>query len=456
MTDTSMNSLDVLQDIESSGSDTIRLTAEQVNRAVQLSCQGVTPAQQWQTYLNALALAGFEQWLGERASDLSLNQENSSIFQPAYANAIAAVANVQVGTFKLCLLAAGSLTDEVVSVPQAVIDLPEFAAHFYVVLEVLEEQEQVRIQGFMRRDQLTAQLEASAIQPDTDWTYELPSAWFEPDANELLLYMRCLAPGAIALPQPAAQPTESLSQLQADLAPQLPRLRSETSWWQILSWEQAAAILANPELLSWVLGQSEASPSRPAPEPQPAIAQQLAQQAMNVGRWLRDELDQAAQNLSWVLLPTLTPASAMRSAVKEFSAVTQELTRSGLAIPTAARGAYQDLELAGSPVRLHAVTWPILSSQNPPEWTLLIVLGPQPDEMRDTRSFRAVLPEGILLRISDQTQVLVERRLQQGWEDTYLYARVVGTWDEEFLVTLSKNGQTMTLPPFAFHPNSDA
>ena len=42
---------------------------------------------------------------------------------------------------------------------------------------------------------------------------------------------------------------------------------------------------------------------------------------------------------------------------------------------------------------------------------------------------------------------------QQGQGDSYLFTRVVGNWDEKFLVTVSlADGVELTLPPFTFYP----
>jgi hypothetical protein len=87
---------------------------------------------QWQVYLNCLALSAFETWLDERAESLKIHSDKCTILQPALANFINAVANLQVGEFKVCLIATGSLSDEMVSFPRVVVDLPEFIPHFYV------------------------------------------------------------------------------------------------------------------------------------------------------------------------------------------------------------------------------------------------------------------------------------------------------------------------------------
>lgn len=405
MNDHLINSIDdVLLDFEALPTEAIALEPDHIERAVQLSSQVGNEAQQWQTYLNALALFGFKQWLNERALDIRLDLEDCSIFQPSYANAIAAVFNLKVGEFKLCLIAIGSLTDEEITMPRAVIDLPEFIAHFYVLLEIQEEQEQAIIRGFLRYDELVNNQQATHLQADSDGTYSLPVAWFECDPDSLLLYLRCLDPKAIPLPMPAHPAT--LSSLEAE----------------------RRAVRPNSE----------------------NILQQTERLAVNVGLWLRDELDNFAESLSWVLLPALASSNSLRfrslgeSPIEQLEAIVTKLERSGMSISLEARAAYRDVKLAGTPLRLYAVTWPFDSS-GCREWTLLLVLGAQPGTN---------LPYGIKLCISDQTSVLVEQTLGKDSQGDYLYARVVGTWDEKFVANIAlMNGEALTLPPFTFHPD---
>ncbi|MBF2020048.1 MAG: DUF1822 family protein [Hydrococcus sp. C42_A2020_068] len=437
---------DLLLDFESLSVETIFLEPDKIDRAIQLSSQIANEVRQWQTYLNALALFGFEQWLSERAAELRVNSENCTVLQPQYANAIAAVCHLEVGEFKLCLLATGTLIDEAIAFPRAVIDLPEYAAHFYVLVEVREEQEQATIKSFIRHDQLVDRLQSANLQAEPDWTCELPLAWFDRDRDRLLLYLRCLEPTAIPLPAIPTNRLASLSGIQAELEPLIPQLQSPNRpLWQVLTWEQGAALLSSPDLLDWLYHlQTEAQPTSQLSQ----ILQNLTQQVVNVGLWLGGELDEFAQNLSWMLLPPPALATAslrslrdtvIESPAEEFGAIIAQLRSTDMEIPVQARGAYRDFTLAENLLRLYAVTWSIPIQS---EWTLLLILG--------TRSGNE-LPQGLKLRVSELTNVLVEVEPNPG--DTYLYTRVVGALNEQFLVTLvSLDGETLTLPSFAFIP----
>lgn len=441
-----------LLDYEAVAADTLSLTAAQLDRAAALSSE-VPEARQWQTYLNALALLGFEQWMQDRAPHLTIDAAACSALQPAYANLLAdTVCNLSVGEFKLCLLTSGSLMDEQVTLSRAAIDLPEFAAHFYVLVEVAEELEQVTIQGFLRHDRLTQQLQQEQAQPDADWTYSLPLTALDNQPDDLLLYLRCLEPSAIPLPA-APDRTATLSALQAQLATVLPQLQdADRPLQQVLTWEQAAVVLTSPDLVNWVYQLQTVDPAAQASPltTQPSLSaylsdllQTLAQPVVNAGLWLRDELDNVAQSLSWTLLPPLATASALRSTVDELDEIAAELSRIDLAIPPHARIAYRNLDLGEVHLRLYAAVWPL--SETLPEWTLLLVLG--------TRSGYP-LPHTVTLRISDQTSLLVERTLAQNSEFTYVYASVVGEWHEKFIASIDlMDGRSLTLPAFGFNPN---
>ena len=172
---------------------------------------------------------------------------------------------------------------------------------------------------------------------------------------------------------------------------------------------------------------------------------------MNVGRWLWNELDEFANSLSWMLLPnptrmrSLKEETAMRSPTKEFEDIASQLKQRGQEIPLQARGAYREVLLAGIPLRLYAITWPLLSDSEPQWWSLLLVLG-IPSEI--------TLPCSLKFRVSDKTGVLAEQVLNpEQREPSLLFTCVVGDWNERFLVTVGlTNGLELTLPPFGFEP----
>lgn len=449
MTNFSTKTQPILFDFERLPTSAIIFSPDEINQAVEISSQIKNSDVQWQTYLNALALFAFEQWLEARDNSLTMNRSQCTVLQPAIANSISAVSNLQVGEFKLCLIATGSLTDEEVTLPRAVVDLPEYIPHFYVLIEVLEEPEIAVIQAFFSYQLLTERLANVNLVPQEDWTYQLPLTWFENNLDRLLLYLRCLEPEAIPLPTIPPERADNLSRMQNELTTLLPRLHSpEIELWQVLNWEQGTAVLTSPELLNWVYNKQAIAEAEDQRRNLSDLIKLLTQPAINVGRWLWDELDNLAQEFSWVLLP-IAPATAMRSPGEEFTAIKSQLQQQGLEIPLQARAAFKDLLLAGFQLRLYAVTWHLVTEPDPHLWTLLLVLGtPLGDN----------LPYNLKLRVSDQTGILAEQGINQESGGSYLFTRVVGGWDEKFLVRDEKflvsvslmDGVEVTFLPFAF------
>lgn len=392
--------------------ESIPLSPEHVEWAIQLS-QSVTSEIQWQTYLNVLALAGVEQWLQKRAPELALKskwlagrEDNFSLNKPHQllmmkkptdATFSESICQIQVNEFKLYLIATDSFYDTQVSLSKTTVESSEFIPHLYVWVEILEELEQIHIRGYLQRDWLCHHLNDNQLihqqqlQPESDSTYFLTLDWFEQDSDKLLLALRCLEPTAITVTS------------------QEPTLRSSP--------------VASP-------------------------VQELTQRAINVGLWLRDELDQLAQELSWILLPPLSLSSEYRSLKlpsEQFNNVVTELMNRGdIAIPSQARAVYRDLQWENIALRLYVITWELLATGSTPEWTLLLILGAQQN---------AILPLGIKLQVRDETQILEEPVLSDRSQD-YLYARVIGTHNERFWVTIALAGGTaLTLPPFTFDAN---
>ncbi|TYQ31155.1 DUF1822 family protein [Pseudanabaena sp. UWO310] len=381
-----MNAL--INEFETLDNDAIALSSSSLQTAANLSELVTTRSQQWQAYFNALALFGFEAWLQERAPDVRLERDNASVFEPNQAGAIAATYGITVNQFRVCLIPIDSEPDTAISLSRILIESVEFRPHFYVLVELYEEQEQAIIKGWLRADNLIAR--QSELSLSTDWKYDVPQAWFDYDCDDLLLYWRCASPAMIDLPS---------------LAPAIASDRY--SWLQLLT--------------------------------QPAI---------DTAQWLQEEWQALVTDLTWVLLPPVASASGLRSSgttlnrspLSELETILTAIERTGMRLPSNARAAYQDFELGEYPLRLYAVIGSEISTDGAIAWSLLTILGKATE--RD-------LPADLILRISDITGVLVERQLEA--RGAYLFAEVEGTPEERFLVTAAlADGTKRSLPPFAF------
>ena len=193
---TSNSELTDLLDWECLNETQTELLTEHFQQAARLSQSIHFSQQRWQVYINALAVLGFQEWLKERAPDLQLSTEQSSIWQPEYANLLPAACNIWVDNFKICIITGSNLIDEH-NIPFAVFDIPRFTAHFYVLMQVIEEKEQVAIIGFISYEQYCRYQQTAQLPIESDWTYSIPQSWFNSESNALLLNLRCLSADAI-------------------------------------------------------------------------------------------------------------------------------------------------------------------------------------------------------------------------------------------------------------------
>lgn len=353
----------------------------------------VDSTRQWQILLRALALKGFQQWVNATALDLAVYFDMTSVVSPGI--------NCRVGNFRLCLIAMGSLSDDEVRIPCETLEDLETFAHLYILAEVHEEENRVRILSGLRRDRLLALQQTIPLTLNPDTTYTVPVRSFDSSPEELLLYLNCLNPDTLAAPAVADKATDTATEIEP----------SRT-------------------------GLSLAAPLSDARE-----------DVINVGRWLRAQMGAVASHLEWMLLPPLgqlDPFRHERNAAEEANAFLNQLS-SEVTVPPTARGAYTDYQHYGLPLRLYAFTWTLFELEVP-EWCLLMCLGP---------SGGSQLPPGIRLRIRDRASVLIEQTLEEDAPSTFLYGQVIGHLHDQFTVTVElSNGTTLNWPPFIFQPEA--
>ncbi|MEM9927173.1 MAG: DUF1822 family protein [Cyanobacteria bacterium P01_D01_bin.50] len=193
------------------------------------------PRESWQTYLNTIGLLAFEQWLDNHLPSQLLSRDTTFIETGG---------NLNAGEFKFCTIATEHLLDETVVIPQNVIEQPEKTAHFYVVLEVSEEEQEVTIRGFLSHKQLM-EIRNDLKLPMRDGCFQIPLSLFDIEPNHLLFYNRYSEPSEFILPQVESQvsvvnPSEFVNSTRTKLS----------EWFQGLvdaGW-QAIDSLSNPEL----------------------------------------------------------------------------------------------------------------------------------------------------------------------------------------------------------------
>ena len=190
---------------------------------------------QWKAYLNSLAYLGFEEWLKEQVPDINVKQ---------------AGIDLQVGEFKVQLITVDNLVDNFVTIPQDNVSSPRLAAHFYVLIEVLEEIEQLRIHGLIRHDELSQIQISNNLTAINNGSCQIPLSCFDSQINNLLMYTRFLDVEAISLPKFSTQAKENLQNLTDTVTQSLVNLGK---WWSGAfeeGWQSLEEILT-PQTPAW-------------------------------------------------------------------------------------------------------------------------------------------------------------------------------------------------------------
>ncbi|MDJ1175740.1 DUF1822 family protein [Roseofilum capinflatum] len=395
-------------------------------------------ADRWSDYTQALAILGLYGWLGDREPTLILDPDPLSVLNPLYSQHLNAIFHLTVNGFQVCILPTLSWSEDEIAVPRVGVELSEFTDQLYIVVSLDEDLEAIAIRGFLNFPELAAL--TAQITPSPDWNYYLNIDQFHTHPDDLLLTLHCLNPEAIKTPEKTLDHS-ALQPYQQSLQEHLPQVKHRPLW-QILTWEESRALWLHPELLQWL---------DPKPEEQPEtlnnhlgdLLNLLIQPAIDVTQWLQNEAKELQNSLhegGWQLIP----ASAFRrhlplSPATDLSTLlTQIYQETGVSVPSDAGRAYQDLNV-GLGVRLYALTW-CLSYED--SWTLLLILGSSSGQS---------LNSDLGWRISDQTGILVEEKMNLDSSSAYLFTQVIGTYDEKFVVTLfSSLGTAISLPPFSF------
>jgi Protein of unknown function (DUF1822) len=214
-------------DFYSFDEEEILLTEKQIAEAVSISERVTDRELQWQVYLSSLALAGFTSWLDERDDELKIDTSECPLLTGS--PKIGAASRLQIGGFKVCVIAKGGLDGDYVNIPQAILKDSAETAQFYVFVEVLEEMSQAVMYGFLRSDRFDRYAQAEPLEDFSDGTCDLPVSWLNLEFDELVSYLRCFNPNAIPLPK--LVPAESIGESTTSSLESIENLVINTSQW---------------------------------------------------------------------------------------------------------------------------------------------------------------------------------------------------------------------------------
>ncbi|BDA67774.1 unknown protein [Rivularia sp. IAM M-261] len=183
-----MPKLNSTQDFRLLLPETVCLEAEHLALASSTSALDKNNADiSWQVYLNTLALLALEAWLDNKFADIGAVKVYRDLSQ------IAIAGSLKLGDYKLCAIATEHLLNEIVNIPQEIIEQPQLTPHFYVLLEVLEEEEEVIIRGFLPYKQLI-EIQNELQLPVHNGAYQIPFSYFDTEPNHIVTYYRYAQP----------------------------------------------------------------------------------------------------------------------------------------------------------------------------------------------------------------------------------------------------------------------
>ncbi|MEL6556194.1 MAG: DUF1822 family protein, partial [Cyanobacteria bacterium J06621_11] len=290
--------------------------------------------QQWQRFLEGLAIAGFRQWLNEGAIALPNDHipptrlSDQSVVNEFIANQ--SVANFSVGSYRLHIAAINTLSADALEVPVASAnsEFESALADLYVIADVREEIDQVHIIAGLWREQLIQSLGLSLEQRSQ--TISIPLSAFTVEPEHMLLCLSCLEPVPVAV----------------------------TS--------RASAMATAQTAVDGVIGN-----------------------VINARDWLQGQVDAVVEQMRWTLLPPISPA--MRPVRDTVDAALEALALQGVQLPLQARGIGGPISLGSQVCQVYTWAWPIevgssemsLSesdlnepdlSETDSEWTLFLLL----------------------------------------------------------------------------------
>ena len=213
-------------------SEVIALECDDFERAMVLSNPIPEEEKQWQTYLNALSLLGLERWFNERLSSGKINQNLDSSREK--------MGSFKLGNFTIGIIAVEQVLDEVVSFPKDIFLQPELLADFYVVAEVMEEEEEILVRNSISQEKLL-RLTRNYNLPASQNDYLIPLDEFDIEPNHLLFYCKFLQSEVMtASPEIVSSPSVGLQQNCAKISDWFKNI-FESAW-------QPLEALVSPEL----------------------------------------------------------------------------------------------------------------------------------------------------------------------------------------------------------------
>jgi Protein of unknown function (DUF1822) len=366
----------------------------QSGQAWQRSRQQVTASAQWNAYLNQISLTGSLAYLQELGwqnlvcptdpqTDRTWGLVNGSV--------------IQVGTRRLAVIPTEVVDQSELAVPQEWIDIPSWAADYYLAVYLMPDMQTLHIAGYATHQQIKTQAQINISTRN----YYLDYADLNPDLNLLQLtldeYTTIQTRAAIA-PLPELSPIQAQNLIQRLGTPTelLPRLAVPFTTW--------AALLDHPTWHEQLYRQRQGAAAS-------NVVTQLA-------GWMQGQFDRAWQAADAVFAPQQLAVS-IRSAATEVSSSVRIDRAKVVQVGDGQVGLLVNLEpLDATEVRIDLQIHPTGDSIHLPGETQLRLLGMDGAEIAQAKAaitetirlqFRANYGEAFQLEIRCNQAVVIEQ-----------------------------------------------
>ncbi|AFY56416.1 Protein of unknown function (DUF1822) [Rivularia sp. PCC 7116] len=197
-----------------------------------------TPSSRWLAYINQICLHGFLSWVQTEYA-LQANVWNSFSNVPAFWEFVNGTA-VLLNQRRIVLIPGESIDDSELEVPQEWVDIPSFAADFYLAVQVTPDGEWVRFWGYTTHQELKTLAEYDPV----DRTYCMDARHLTKDLNAFwMAYQFCeiedIKAAIPKLPELSTAQAENMLQRLSNSSVVCPRLEVPfTNWGALLEKEQ--------------------------------------------------------------------------------------------------------------------------------------------------------------------------------------------------------------------------
>lgn len=308
-----------------------------------LSCSAADQALAWQTaqshakadaqertFYNLLGLQALQSLLVDL--DLSHTADPSALPPPVWEWVNGTVINV--GKIRLAMIPSQAIFSEECSIPQEWIDIPEWAAHYYLPVQVNPEAGWIRILGYATH----AQVKQSGFDP-LDRTYTVPIAHLSKDLTGLWVKPTLHVSQPLTVPVPIVEPIAFLPDVAADrlisrLSQNLlcsPRLDIPFSQW--------AAIIASPERRQQLVQQQ--------PAQQPSEQHLPSRPKVNLTQWINNLFE-----TGWEAIRSLTNPTPAFALARGAQAILGGKTYIRLGVHTVELLVHREFEPSASPANV--------------------------------------------------------------------------------------------------------